>query len=142
MVEREYDPLDEQVTEILDRHSAGLLDGDDRGENLVLESGEDFPALVGLVEVARRLRETLIPVRPDESFVADLRMRLMSMDEKEVQVVSVWSRLRTRLSRHSTVLGAAISILALLAMAVRLVGSLVMVIVLLSGNRRRRTAAA
>ena len=142
MVERELEPLDERVTELLDQHSTGLLVGDDHSTEFLGEHSEDFPALAGLIQVAQRLRDTLVPVHPDEDFVSDLRTRLVSVNEKESRAATAWTQLRARLTRHSTALGAAISILAVLAMAIRVVGSLLMVVVLLSGNRRRRTAAA
>ena len=142
MVERDQEHLEEHLTDILNRHSEGLIWDADRSDDLLEEHAETFPALAGLMAIAQRLRETLVPVRPDEEFVAELRTRLQTMNEADNRTVTVWSRLRNRLSRHSAVLGTVISILAVLAMAIRVVGSLVMVVVLLTGNRRRRTAAA
>jgi hypothetical protein len=140
MVENNQEYLDEQLTMLLDRHGEGLIRNGDRSEELAQEYGETFPALVGLMSIARRLRETLVPVRPDETFVAELRTRLLSMEEKDERAATVWSRLRSRLYRHSAAVGTVISVLAVVAMAMRVVGSIIMVIVLITDNRRRRRA--
>jgi len=134
--------MNEELTELLDRHSQALLHGEDPSAELAAAHGDEFPALAGLMTLAHRLRETLVPVRPDEAFTADLRSRLTAMEEKDEKAVTLWTRLRDRLSQRSMVLGTIVSVLAMLAMLVRLVGSVVMLIMLISGNRRRRTAAA
>lgn len=133
---------DDELTELLDRHSQALMRGEDPSAELVAARGGEFPALDGLLALARRLRETLVPVRPDEAFTADLRSRLSVMEARDEKTATLWTRLRERLSQRSIVLGTLISVLAMLAMLVRLVGSIVMLVMLISGNRRRRAAAA
>lgn len=140
MVEMNQEYLDEQLTALLDRHGEGLIRNEDQSEDLAQEYGEVFPALVGLMSIAQRLRETLVPVRPDETFVAELRSRLLSIEEKDERAVTVWSRLRSRLSRHSAAVGTVVSVLAVVVMTVRVVGSIIMVVILIAGNRRRRRA--
>ena len=146
MVERHRQHIDDnlhdkQLADLLDRHAEGLLTGDDPTDAMIAAHGEEFPALDGLLQVARTLRAKLVPVKPREDYVVDLREQLREMQQKDAEQVAFWVQLRQRVSGRSKVIGALVSIMAMAVIAFRIVASVLMLFKLLA-NRRQGVSPA
>lgn len=124
-----------QVEELLQRHADALAEGQDIAPELIEQNPESDPTLRPLLGLNRSLTESLAPVEPSGSFVSGLRQRLA--DAHLVAVQEQERHARQMRARIGTGVGAVIVI----ALLVRLIGSVIMVLTFLAKNRRRNAAA-
>ncbi len=130
-----------RLEDILDQHANTLIEGGDSTEALVQEYGEVFPALDSLLRLAQRVHGILMPVEPSQEFVTDLRTKLITRQQGDQAVAVAWTVRRKRWERISRVLVPIVSIIAVLALAVRIAGSLILIVTFIIGRRRRAAPA-
>ncbi len=130
---------DGKLADLLDTYTTLLIEGNDANGYLASQAPLPPPA-DGLAGLARRLHETLVPVEPGEEFVAALRVRLERLQARRERAARRWALWRQRLAKLPTRPGTILSIVALVALAARIVGSLIMLIFIVTGHRRRRAA--
>ncbi len=92
--------------------------------------------------LAERLQRTLVPVEPSAAFVANLRARLEEMHTQQMRGASLRRGVFQRTPPLATRFGVILSLVALVAFGVQLVGSVIMIVLLLLGRRRRAAAPA
>ncbi len=132
----------DQLEALLEEHAESLLVGEDRTDVLVAQHGRTFPLLDGLLRLARRLYALLVPVEPSDEFVSALRVRLVEAHARQMKSADAWNSRRERVRKLSNTLGLAVSALALIAVAARVIGSIVMLVMVVVRGRRRRSPAA
>ena len=134
--------LDErELGQILLSHADALVLGEDNTDMVLSKYPAMSGWLEGLLMMARDIRDVLVAVEPSERFVLDLRARLADVGQPRRRVGATWQQRRQRATQVATVLGTVVSILAVLALATRLIGALVIVILFLA-NRRKRIVSA
>jgi len=111
-------------------------------EKIAAQYGESFPALDGLLKIAQRLQNTLVPVEPEEEFVTDLQTRLEKIQTRRMRSANRLANWRGRVGQSSRSLGAVVSVIAVIALAAQVIGSILMVVMIFMGNNRRRRTIA
>lgn len=129
-------------TEHLEAYTAALLEGDSTRQDLLAQMEDISPALAGLARLSSRLHTALTPVEPAGDFAESLQERLEAIHARQSGAATRWQRLIRRTTRVSTRAGAAFSVLAVLTLAVRIVGSIVILAIFLSHRRRAQAASA
>ena len=127
---------DGKLADLLDRYTTLLIEGNDADGYLASQVPLSPPA-DSLTSLARRLHEALVPVEPGEEFVAALKVRLERLQARRERATRRWALWRQRLAKLSARPGTILSIVALVALAARIVGSLIMLIFIVTGRRRR-----
>jgi hypothetical protein len=128
------------VEDLLDQHAEALFHGEDTTDALIRQHGDQAPVLIGLLRLTQRLYRTLVRVEPSERFVKRLGQRLERSRTQQAQSAARWMSLRERTLSVSRLLGIAVLVFAVVAVAVRMVVTLTMVVMLLMGRRRRSAA--
>jgi hypothetical protein len=133
--------LDEELlAEVLAEHADALNRGEDRDEELLARYPHARGVLVGLFGLVRRLREALIPIKPSERFVTDLKAELEQHQARVQMSRTHWRRWRERALQVASILGLIVSAFALMALIIRGMVSLVTLIVNMLSRRRRGAA--
>lgn len=139
----DYLPTHELLTEILASHADALIASQDFvDDELLAAHAESEPLLGDLLSIARRLYQALVPVKPSSRFVTDLEKKLTRAHRRQQR--AVWGYL-TRLNvpdRRIRVWGIVVSVFAVISFLTRLIGSIVMLVVFLTGRRGRSVSAA
>jgi hypothetical protein len=130
------------IEDVVDRHAESLRQGEDTTEKITGQYGDSFPALGGLLKLAQRMQNTLVPVEPEEEFVVDLQARLEKIQTRRMRSANRLANWRGRVGQSSRVLGVIVSIVAVVALAAQVIGSILMVVMIVMGNNRRRRTAA
>lgn len=121
----------------VDQHTESLFD-----DSIETDIVEERPELSGLFGIAGQLAGTLVPVEPKDEYVASLKDRLFEMQLAEIDKRQVWDERRTRAARLSRAVGIAVSIIAILALLARAVGSVLLIVKLVTGQRRNSVSTA
>ncbi|MBN1119761.1 MAG: hypothetical protein JXJ17_01685 [Anaerolineae bacterium] len=130
------------VEDVVDQHAESLSRGQDTTDKIAAQYNESFPALDGLLKVAQRLQNTLVPVEPEEEFVTDLQSRLEKIQTRRIRSANRLASWRGRAGQSSRSWGAIVSVIAVIALAAQVLGSILMVVMIFMGNKRRRRTAA
>jgi hypothetical protein len=131
-----------QEDDRLDAYTASLLAGEPSDVALLRQMEAISPALAGLARLSGRLHAALTPVHPDEDFVERLHDQLEEMHARQAGAATRWHRVIRGTTRVSTRAGAAFSVLAVLTLAARIIGSIVVLAIYLSNRRRAQSASA
>ncbi len=126
----------------LDAYAAALLEDEPSADALLAQMESISPTLAGLARLSGRLYTALTPVDPPGDFAARLQGELEEMHARQSGAATRWQRLIDRTTRISTRAGAAFSVLAVLTLAARIVGSIVILAIYLSSRRRTQAASA
>ncbi len=130
------------VEDVIDHHAEMLSRGEDTTEKIAAQYNDSFPALDGLLNLAQRLQNTLVPVEPEEEFVTDLQSRLEKIQSRRMRSANRLTDWRVRVGQSNRSLGAIVSVLAVVVLAAQVLGSILLVVMIIMGNNRRRTAAS
>jgi hypothetical protein len=137
-----HEPDMETVPDLLARHVDSLNEGVDTTPDLMREYDE-HPSITGLLELSRELHTTMTPVRPSLDFVEKLGYELEQAYMRRTRSARRWSRRQRNWAvRLSRVVGAAVSLLAVLGLVIRVLVSFVMLIMLIARQKQRSAAAA
>ncbi len=130
---------DAELGDVLQAHADALVAGQDNTQELLEHHPSIFSKLEQLLHLARRISQVLVSVEPSPQFVSELKVKLGELQAKQEER---WNRRIERATRLTQALGLVVSVLALAALVTHFIGSIVMVVALLVGRRRRKAAAA
>jgi hypothetical protein len=130
------------VEDVIDQHAEMLTQGEDTTDEIAAQYSDSFPALDGLLNLAQRLQNTLVPVEPGEEFVTDLQARLEKLQTRRMRSANRLANWRVRVGQSNRSLGAVVSVLAVVVLAAQVLGSILLVLMIILGNNRRRRTAA
>ena len=131
-----------KMGDVLDKHAETLITGDDNGDTLLDQHQTDAPRLEKFFSLADRVYEKMTPVEPAPEFLADLKGKLHELQEAQNASKRAWFRRSLDAQQKSSLLGKIISVLAVTALLIRLVGSVMIIVAFIIGIGRRRRAAA
>lgn len=131
-----------KMGDVLDKHAETLIAGSDNGDELLELHQTDAPRLENFFNLADRVYEKMTPVEPAPEFLADLKGKLHELQEAQNASKRAWFRRRENARQRSSLLGRVISVLAVTALLIRLVGSVLIIVAFIIGVGRRRKAAA
>jgi hypothetical protein len=131
------------VEDVIDQHTEMLSRGEDMTEKIAAQYSDSFPALDGLLNLAQRLQNTLVPVEPEEEFVTGLQARLEKIQTRRMKSANRLTNWRVRVGKSNRSLGVIVSVLAVVVLAAQVLGSILLVVMIVIGNsRRHRTTAS
>ncbi|MBN1312421.1 MAG: hypothetical protein JXB30_13470 [Anaerolineae bacterium] len=128
-----------KITEAVMTHVDSLLGGKESVPQLLEQYPDESSSLEDLFRISDQLHQTLVPVKPREQFVSDLKAELQSSQAALLSESSEQRQLRV--TRATNTVGVLLSIVAVTALITRLVGIVVVVVTFLS-RRCRSTAPA
>lgn len=131
-----------KIAEVVDRQTEGILLGDDQSERLLEQHPQDSEELGELFGLTGQIYSKLVPVAPSEQFARDLKARLHELQAAETNARAAWKARHKRAGNASQILGTAVSVLAVVAFVARIIGSVVMLIIFISGQRRKPAVQA
>ncbi len=131
-----------KMGDILDKHAETLLTGDTADDVLLEDHQTDAPRLEKFFSLADRVYEKMTPVEPAPEFLSDLKGKLHELQEAQNASKRAWSQRSLEARQKSSLLSKVISVLAVTALVLRLVGSVLIIIAFIVGIGRRRRAAA
>lgn len=135
------EPDTNSLRDLLARHVDALNAGTDTTPALVREY-EDHPSMAGLLQLARELHTTMIPVKPSTDFIRGLHRQLEQSHARYTRSERRRIRRRRWVARASRAFGAAVSLLAVIGLAFRVLVSFVMLIMLIARQKQRSATAA
>jgi hypothetical protein len=137
-----HEPDMDALSDLLARHADSLNAGVDTTPDLVRDY-KASPSAAGLFQLARELHTAMPPVKPSRAFVDGLGYELEQAHARRTRSALRWARRqRSWAVRASRVVGAAVSLLALLGLVVRVLVSFVMLIMLIVRQKQRSAATA
>jgi hypothetical protein len=137
-----HEPDMDALSDLLARHVDSLNAGVDMTPDLMREYDE-HPSVTGLLQLSRELHTTMTPARPSLDFVEKLGYELEQAHMRRTRSMRRWSRRqRSWTVRLSRVVGAAVSLLAVLGLVIRVLVSFAMLIMLIARQKQRSAAAA
>ena len=131
-----------KMGDVLDKHAETLIAGAEDGDTLLEQNQTDAPRLAKFFNLADRVYERMTPVEPAPEFLTDLKGKLHELQEAQNASKRAWFKRRMSAQQRSSLLGTLISVIAVTALLIRLVGSVFIVVAFIIGVGRRRKAAA